>query len=199
MKIDQKGEVCAWCGQSLDRAWALDEHQRVRFRRLRLGLTQLDLALEAGISQGAVGKFETGRTKDPPCLSLILRTLDRRQGIPRAVEMLERYVEEHPEAHDHRLGIASLYYLNGELAKAKNMLVTDFYRDMATISGRAHSLGSFELFHDDWRKLFEVVQTYESISAEDIQRVMATYFTQDNRTVITLIPIQEREATSDAR
>ena len=75
-----------------------------------------------------------------------------------------------------------------ELQKAKNMLVTGFYRDMATISGRANQLGSFELFHGDWRKLFDVVGTYESIEAADIQRVMGQYLTPENRTVVTLIP-----------
>jgi zinc protease len=75
-----------------------------------------------------------------------------------------------------------------ELQKAKNMLVTGFYRDMATLSGRANQLGSFELFHGDWRKLFDVVGTYDSIQPEDIQRVLGKYLVPENRTVVTLIP-----------
>jgi zinc protease len=75
-----------------------------------------------------------------------------------------------------------------ELQKAKNMLVTGFYRDMATLSGRANQLGGFELFHGDWRKLFDVVGTYDSIQPEDIQRVLGKYLVPDNRTVVTLIP-----------
>jgi zinc protease len=86
-----------------------------------------------------------------------------------------------------------------ELQKAKNMLVTGFYRDMATISGRANQLGGFELFHGDWRKLFDVVETYESITAEDIQRVMGTYLTPANRTVVTLIPTSAEEEVDNAR
>ncbi len=83
---------------------------------------------------------------------------------------------------------------DAELQKAKNMLVAGFYRDMATISGRANQLGSFELFHGDWRKLFDVVGTYESIQAEDIQRVLSKWLTPQNRTVVTLIPTQDMEA-----
>jgi zinc protease len=87
-----------------------------------------------------------------------------------------------------------------ELQKAKNMLVTGFYRDMATISGRANQLGSFELFHGDWRKLFDVVGTYESITAEDIQRVLGEYLTTNNRTVVTLIPTGDaNEEAGNAR
>ncbi len=87
-----------------------------------------------------------------------------------------------------------------ELQKAKNMLVTGFYRDMATISGRANQLGNFELFHGDWRKLFDVVGTYESIGAEDIQRVLGEYLTANNRTVVTLIPTRDaNEEAGNAR
>ena len=86
-----------------------------------------------------------------------------------------------------------------KLQKAKNMLVTGFYRDMATISGRANQLGSFELFHGDWRKLFDVVETYESITAEDIQRVMGKYLKADNRTVVTLIPTTDSGEVDNAR
>ncbi len=81
-----------------------------------------------------------------------------------------------------------------ELAKAKNMLITGFYREMATISGRADALGSFDVFHGDWRKLFDVVGTYEAIEAEDVMRVAGTYFTPENRSVVTLIPVSPEEA-----
>jgi predicted Zn-dependent peptidase len=87
-----------------------------------------------------------------------------------------------------------------ELAKAKNMLLTSFYRDMSTLSGRAHSLGAFETFHGDWRKVFDTAQTYQDIDADDIQRVVAEYLHEDNRTVVTLIPTQDTgEEDDDAR
>jgi zinc protease len=85
-----------------------------------------------------------------------------------------------------------------ELQKAKNMLVTQFYRQMETISGRADRLGNFELFHGDWRELFHVVETYESITPTDLQRVASEYLVPDHRTVITLIP-NEAEEAQDAR
>ena len=88
-----------------------------------------------------------------------------------------------------------------ELQKAKNMLVTAFYRGMSTINGRANQLGTFELFHGDWRSLFDVVGTYESIRSADIQRVIETYLVDDNRTVVTLVPAtrNDEEAHDDAR
>jgi zinc protease len=86
-----------------------------------------------------------------------------------------------------------------ELQKARNMLLTSFYRQMAGISGRANALGRYELFHGDWRKVFDVESTYRSLSSEDLQRVAAEYFSKDNRTVITLVPLTEEEEDDNAR
>jgi len=80
-----------------------------------------------------------------------------------------------------------------ELQKAKNMLLTDFYRGMATISGRSQALGTYEVFHGDYQKLFDVVSTYEKITAEDVKRVADAYFAEDNRTVVTLVPKGDEE------
>ena len=41
-----------------------------------------------------------------------------------------------------------------ELEKAKNILLANFYRQMKTISGKANTLGSYEVFFGDYKKLF---------------------------------------------
>ncbi|MBL8191475.1 MAG: insulinase family protein, partial [Acidobacteria bacterium] len=41
-----------------------------------------------------------------------------------------------------------------ELEKAKNILLANFYRRMKTISGKADTLGNYEVFFGDYRKLF---------------------------------------------
>ncbi len=86
-----------------------------------------------------------------------------------------------------------------DLTKAKNMLIAGFYEDMATISGRAQALGSFELFHGGWRNVFEAVRAYEAITPEDVMRVARETFTAENRTVVTLIPTAPGETEEVAR
>lgn len=86
-----------------------------------------------------------------------------------------------------------------ELSKAKNMLLAGFYRSMAGLSGRAQALGSYELFHGDWQRVFEVEESYSDLTAEDLQRVIRRYLTEDNRTVVTLIPVEEEEGDDNAR
>ncbi len=80
-----------------------------------------------------------------------------------------------------------------ELAKAKNILLADFYRELSTLSGKAQSLGDYEMFHGGWSHLFNAAQDYQKVSIDDLKRVAAQYLTQDNRTVVTLIPSEAEQ------
>ncbi|MBL8206703.1 MAG: insulinase family protein [Blastocatellia bacterium] len=75
-----------------------------------------------------------------------------------------------------------------ELQKAKNVLTAGFYRQMKTISGKANTLGSYEIFFGDYKKLFSAADEYAKVTAADVKRVATKYFTEKNRTVATLIP-----------
>lgn len=79
---------------------------------------------------------------------------------------------------------------NPELRKAKNLLLTDLYRQRKTISGRANLLGEYEIFKGDFRKLYTFQDEIEAVTAADLQRVARKYLRDRNRTVATLIPEQ---------
>ena len=76
-----------------------------------------------------------------------------------------------------------------ELAKARNLALAGFWRGMQTISGKAQALGAFEVFHGDYRRLFDAPREYESITAEDVKAVAARVMRKDNRTLGTLVPV----------
>ncbi|MCZ6851977.1 MAG: hypothetical protein O7F17_10075, partial [Planctomycetota bacterium] len=62
-----------------------------------------------------------GPTQDPQLINEaanILRLMWRLQGVPRAVEMLQQYLQEHPEEHFHRRTLADLQYATGNLDEA---------------------------------------------------------------------------------
>ena len=61
---------------------------------------------------------------------------------------------------------------------------------MQTINGKANSLGTYEVFFGDYRRLYDAPKLYEKVSSEDIKRVAAKYFTARNRTVGYLLPEQ---------
>ena len=79
-----------------------------------------------------------------------------------------------------------------ELEKAKNILLANFYRQMKTIDGRANTLGSYEVFFGDYKKLFTAAADYSRVTKEDVRRVAQKYFSDKNRTVATLVPEAEK-------
>jgi zinc protease len=83
-----------------------------------------------------------------------------------------------------------------ELRKAKNLMLTDLYRGMKTIGGRANLLGTYEIYRGDYRKLFTAEKDIEAITAADVRRVAQKYFAPTNRTVATLIPKKAEEKGS---
>jgi zinc protease len=81
-----------------------------------------------------------------------------------------------------------------ELEKAKNIRLVEFYQEMRTISGRANTIGTYEVFFGDYNKLFDAAKNYGAVTKEDVQRVAKTYFGPNNRTVATLIPENDEKA-----
>jgi zinc protease len=81
-----------------------------------------------------------------------------------------------------------------ELEKARNARFVEFYHQMRTISGRANTIGTYEVFHNDYNKLFDAVKNYAAVTKDDVQRVAKAYFGANNRTVATLIPEKEEKS-----
>jgi zinc protease len=77
---------------------------------------------------------------------------------------------------------------DAELRKAKNIAVADFWRYLETNSGRAQALGTYEVFHGDWKELFRAPERYEAVTREQVRQVAAKVFGRDNRTVGVLVP-----------
>jgi zinc protease len=81
-----------------------------------------------------------------------------------------------------------------ELEKAKNILLSGFYNEIKTISGRSDAIGTYEVFFGDYKKLFTAADDFAKVTKADVQRVAKQYFGVNNRTVATLIP----DAAADA-
>ncbi len=70
-----------------------------------------------------------------------------------------------------------------ELQKAKTRARASLIRQLDSNSGMASQLAYYEVITGDWRNLFKDLERIEKVTAEDIQRVAAQYFTVKNRTV----------------
>jgi predicted Zn-dependent peptidase len=65
---------------------------------------------------------------------------------------------------------------------------------MRTISGRANTIGTYEVFFGDYNRLFDAAKNYDAVTKDDVQRVAKKYFGPNNRTVATLVPEKGEES-----
>ncbi len=75
---------------------------------------------------------------------------------------------------------------DAELQKAKNIVLADFWRGLATINGKASALGNFEVFGGGYANLFSTPDRIEQFTPADLQAVAAKVFRRNNMTVGTL-------------
>lgn len=79
-----------------------------------------------------------------------------------------------------------------ELQKVKNQKLMSFYKTLETINGMSNTIGTYELFFGDYKKLFSAPDDYKKVTASDIQKVAAKYLTKQNRTVGVLNTEEEQ-------
>ncbi|MDH3351686.1 MAG: insulinase family protein [Gammaproteobacteria bacterium] len=70
-----------------------------------------------------------------------------------------------------------------ELAKARNIILAQFWRELATIDGKAAALGRFEVFYGNYEMLFDLPANLEAVTAEQLRDVAARVFHANNMTV----------------
>ena len=81
-----------------------------------------------------------------------------------------------------------------ELTKARNIMLADFWRELATIDGKAGALGRAAVFHGAYERLFDLPQEIEAVSADDLRAVAAAVLRRNNATIGVLhAPVVEAE------
>ncbi len=72
---------------------------------------------------------------------------------------------------------------DAELAKARNIMVADFWRGVATINGKASAIGNAEVFLGDYQRAFSLPEELDAISVHEVQAVAAKIFDKSQMTV----------------
>lgn len=85
-----------------------------------------------------------------------------------------------------------------ELAKAKRRVLVERASELKTAAGKAASLGSSWLVARDLNFDQSYLNGVENVTAADIQRVLRTYLTPSNLTVVSLHPPVQAPAASDS-
>ncbi len=70
-----------------------------------------------------------------------------------------------------------------ELQKVKNQKLMRFYSQVETINGKSNTIGNYEVFFGDYKKMFEAPGAYNKVTVEDVKRVANKYFIKSNRNV----------------
>lgn len=82
----------------------------------------------------------------------------------------------------------------GELAKASNIMLAEFWRSMATINGKAAGLGEAAVFRGGFEALFDLPADIEAVTADDLQAAAAAVFRRGNATIGLLhAPVEEEQ------
>jgi zinc protease len=79
--------------------------------------------------------------------------------------------------------VAAKGVTDAELVRAKNQFSSGFWKQIATIDGKANLLGQFDVFEGDYRKLFDAPALYDKVTREDVQKAAALVFQEKRRTV----------------
>ena len=70
-----------------------------------------------------------------------------------------------------------------ELQSVKTRVKAGLIRQLASNSGLALQLASYQTLYGDWRELFHEVERIDKVSAADVKRIANETFTEKNRTV----------------
>ncbi len=70
-----------------------------------------------------------------------------------------------------------------ELQKVKNTKLMSFYSQVETINGKSGTIGDYEVFFGDFKKMFDAPAEYNKVTVADVKRVANKYFKKSNRTV----------------
>jgi zinc protease len=70
-----------------------------------------------------------------------------------------------------------------ELAKARNIMLADFWRSLSTIDGKASELRQFEVFHGSYERLFDRAGEIAALDVESLRKAAAERLRRANATV----------------
>jgi zinc protease len=121
-------------------------------------------------------------TRDPGLYELWVSMREGKTALS-ALTVIERVLAE--IAHD---GV-----LPSELEKAKNRLELGFLHGMETVSGKAEQIGFYETVLGDAARIFEQLEAYRAVRAEDVARLSAERLTRTQRTTLFVRPSEDDE------
>lgn len=146
---------------------ALLQGESSRLYRALVSDKQLAVAVSGGMQESI----------DPLLFSIYV---EPRQGV--ALEAIEAAIEAE------LANIAAAGITSQELAKARNVIRSGFYRPQQSIAGKANLLGTAELLYGGWENLFTWPARFENITTAAVQQAAQKWLNTDKKTTGVLLP-----------
>ncbi len=80
-----------------------------------------------------------------------------------------------------------------EVRKAKKQARSYFLQGLQTLFSKGLLAGLYQVRAGDFRRMYALLDQYDSVSPEDLLRVARKYLGPENRTVVTLQPVSQKE------
>ncbi len=78
----------------------------------------------------------------------------------------------------------------GDLARAQALLEREYWDQLETVSGRAKTIGDFEIL-GDWKKMNGYLGRLDAVKASDVVRVAEKYLRLDRCSLVEYLPVAE--------
>jgi zinc protease len=144
----------------------------------RLLVEEKKLAIQVG------GQFQEGFD---PFLTWLMLTLPEGANVAEVEKAVDAALDE----------VVAKGVTDAELARARNQFAAKFWKQLATIDGKASLLGQFDVFEGDYRKLFDAPAVYEKVTKEEVLKAAALLLQKNHRTVGVLTnPVAATAASS---
>ncbi len=85
-----------------------------------------------------------------------------------------------------------------ELQRVRNQVDADFVRGLQSNFGLSYRIVDMQARIGDWSYLLQLKDKRQAVSSDDIKRVLADYFTEDNRTVAFLVKPENKMAQEES-
>ncbi len=80
-----------------------------------------------------------------------------------------------------------------ELEKTKKQARAYFLQSLQTLFFKGLLAGIYQIRAGDFRLIYTLSERYDSLTAEDVLRAARKYLRPENRTVVTLQPVSQKE------
>jgi predicted Zn-dependent peptidase len=104
-----------------------------------------------------------------------------------SIDTLEKEIWEEVEA------LRQSPILDEELEKAKKQARSQFLQSLQTLLLKGLLAGLYQVRAGDFGLIYSLLDQYESVTANDVLRVAQKYLRPENRTVVTLHPVSQKE------